>query len=34
MLDDVYKDQTGKPFVSERTAVHILQATGQHVKEY
>jgi hypothetical protein len=37
MLADGYTDQTSKPSVSERTAVHIrvhtLQATGQHVKE-
>lgn len=35
LADEGYTDQTSKPFVSERTAVHIhtLQATGQHVKE-
>jgi hypothetical protein len=35
LADEGYTDQTSKPFVSERTAVHIhtLHATGQHVKE-
>jgi hypothetical protein len=34
LADERYADQTSKPFVTERTAVHIhtLQATRQHVK--